>query len=507
VTAGLLGRSTDRSTLAGLLRAHAADAGRVLYRLEDGSSVTYGEQLRRSQETAAGLRARGAVPGDRVHLSLGNCPEFLDLWFATALSGTVMVPTSPQASEQELAHTLADARPVVVVRDAQEARALRVEPDDAPDVAPGPVSSILYTSGTTSRAKGVMITSDNLVGAGRAVADHLSMTAQDRWLVVLPLFHANAQFYCVMSALASGGSLALPPGFSASRWGHQAHELGATLGSLFAAPVRMILSKTEGVAQPRSLRAVLYAQNLTAPLARTFEERFRTRLIQLYGMTETVVPPTMNPVSDERRWDSIGRPLPGISIDLVQPDGRVDAGYGEMRVRGDFGRTLAAGYWGDPEATAAAFTEDGLRTGDLATRDDEGFLCFVDRVKDVIKRGGENIAASEVERVLCEHESVHDCAVVGIPDELRDEAVAAAVVLEADALLDQAALTAWCEARLSNFKVPTVIRFLDSLPRTSVGKIRKVELRSLLAQPLPPSTDPPANRSPLVLPAPVRSAR
>lgn len=499
VTAELLGQSTVRTTLSGLLRAHAADPGRVLYRLEDGSCVTYGEQLRRSQETAAGLRARGAVPGDRVHLSLGNCPEFLDLWFATALSGTVLVPTSPQASEQELAHTLADARPAVVVSDVREARALRVESDDEPDVEPGPVSSILYTSGTTSRAKGVMITSDNLVGAGTAVADHLSMTARDRWLVVLPLFHANAQFYCVMSALASGGSLALPPGFSASRWGHQAHELGATLGSLFAAPVRMILSKTEGVDQPCSLRAVLYAQDLTAPIARSFEERFRTRLVQLYGMTETVVPPTMNPVSEERRWDSIGRPLPGISIDLVQPDGRVDADHGEMRVRGVFGRTLAAGYWGDPEATAATFTQDGLRTGDLATRDGGGFLFFVDRVKDVIKRSGENISASEVERVLSEHESVDDCAVVGMPDEIRDEAVAAAVVLEAGASVDQAALTAWCQARLSSFKVPTVIRFLDSLPRTSVGKIRKVELRRLLAEPLPPLTDPPADGFPLVL--------
>lgn len=150
VTADLLGRSTVRTTLAGLLRAHAADPGRVLYRLEDGSCVTYGEQLRRSQETAAGLRARGAVPGDRVHLSLGNCPEFLDLWFASALSGTVLVPTSPQASERELAHTLADARPSVVVSDVREARALRVESDDEPDVEPGPVSSILYTSGTTT---------------------------------------------------------------------------------------------------------------------------------------------------------------------------------------------------------------------------------------------------------------------------------------------------------------------------------------------------------------------
>lgn len=454
----------------------------MLYRLEDGSFVTYAEQLRRSQETAAGLRARGAAPGDRVHISLSNCPEFLDVWFASALSGTVLVPTNPQASAQELAHTLADARPAVVVSDAEEARELRVETNGEPDVEPGPVSSILYTSGTTSRAKGVMITNTNLVSAGAAVADHLSMTAQDRWLVVLPLFHANAQFYCVMSALTSGCSLALPPRFSASRWGAQAHELGATLGSLFAAPVRMILAQSQEADRPCTLRAVLYAQNLTPTDALAFETRFQTRLVQLYGMTETVVPATMNPYSDERRWDSIGRPLPAVSIDLVQADGRVGTERGEMRIRGVFGRTLAAGYWGDPEATTATFTEDGLRTGDLATRDSEGFLYFVDRVKDVIKRSGENIAASEVERVLSEHDAVLDCAVVGIPDEMRDEAVAVAVVLAPDTSVDEAELTAWCEARLSSFKVPTVIRFLDSLPRTSVGKIRKVELRSRLTE-------------------------
>lgn len=474
---------TQRSgltTLSTLLRAHSSDPRRVLYRLEDGTSVSYAEQLRRSEETATGLRASGARPGDRVHVALGNCPEFLDLWFATALSGTVLVPTNPQASGEELAHTLADAQPAIIVSNPEQARALRWQPDGAPDVEPGPVSSILYTSGTTSRAKGVMITARNLVGVGAAVAEHLSMTEGDRWLVVLPMFHANAQFYCGMSALVSGGSLALPTGFSASRWGQQAHEMGATLGSLFAAPVRMILARSEGVDQRCSLRAVLYAQNLTPTAARIFEQRFGTRLVQLYGMTETVVPPTMNPLSEDRRWDSIGRPLPGVVVDLVQQDGGVDPGSGEMRIRGTYGDTLAAGYWGDPVATAETFTEEGLRTGDLATRGKGGFLYFVDRVKDVIKRSGENISASEVERIINQHEAVLDCAVVGVPDEMRDEAVAVAVVIQPGGSVTEVELAAWCRERLSGFKVPSVFRFMESLPRTSVGKIRKVELRARL---------------------------
>ncbi len=471
-------------TVGGLLRRHAADPGRVFLVLDDGLTVTYAEQLDRSRQAAAGLRRRGAHRGDRVHVQLANCREFFDVWFATALSGTVLVPTGPQSSTDELLHVLADAAPVVSLRTPADVDDLRSgdEPAAVDDVEPGAVAAILYTSGTTSRAKGVMVTDANYVAVGRAVADHLDVTAADRWLVALPLFHANAQYYCTMSALVQGASIALAPKFSASGWGPRARAAGATLGSLFAAPVRMILASPEQEHDADNrLRSVLFAQNLSTTDATAFERRFDTRLVQLYGMTETVLPPTMNPDDATRRWDSIGRPLPGVTVDLVDEQGAtVDgAGTGELRIGGRPGETLAAGYWHHPDVTAETFTGRGLRTGDLARRDDDGFLYFVDRSKDMIKRAGENVSAGEIERVAGDHPAVAECAAIAVPDPVKDEAILLVTVVREGGQLTAGDLLGWCAARLSPFKVPSSVVFVDALPRTSVGKIRKAALRSL----------------------------
>jgi crotonobetaine/carnitine-CoA ligase len=472
-------------TVPGLLRRHAADPRRVFAVLDGGVTVTYAEQLARSRRVAAQLRRRGARPGDRVHVQLPNCREFYDIWFATALSGTVLVPTNPQSSDDELAHVLRDAAPVVSVRDPAQAAALLAgaagEDADSP-AAPGALAAILYTSGTTSRAKGVMVTDANYAAVGRAVADHLSMTADYRWLVVLPLFHANAQYYCTMSALVSGASIALAPRFTARGWGRQAHESGATLASLFAAPVRMILAAApQPTDAANRLRAVLFAQHLSTADATAFESRFGTRLLQLYGMTETVLPPTVNPDDATRRWDSIGRPLPGVRIDLRDQDGTLveGPGTGEMVVRGRPGLTLAGGYWNNDRATHEVFTEDGLRTGDLARRTADGFLHFVDRSKDMIKRAGENVSAGEIERVANEHPAVAESAAIGVPDPVRDEAIVLVAAVRPGHRPSADDLIEWCARRLSPFKVPGTVVFVDALPRTSVGKIRKAELRAL----------------------------
>lgn len=506
--AGSREEAAGPDTVPGLLRRHAADPRRVFAVLDGGVTVTYAEQLARSRRVAAQLRRRGARPGDRVHVQLANCREFYDIWFATALSGTVLVPTNPQSSDDELAHVLRDAAPVVSVRDPAQAAALLAgttdgpdaartgaddgaadSPDDSPDdspgdglAAPGAPAAILYTSGTTSRAKGVMVTDANYVAVGRAVADHLSMTADDRWLVVLPLFHANAQYYCTMSALVTGASIALAPRFTARGWGRQAHESGATLASLFAAPVRMILAAApQPTDAANRLRAVLFAQNVSAADAAAFESRFGTRLLQLYGMTETVLPPTVNPDDATRRWDSIGRPLPGVRIDLLDQDGALveGPGTGEMVVRGRPGLTLAGGYWNNDRATHEVFTEDGLRTGDLARRTADGFLHFVDRSKDMIKRAGENVSAGEIERVANEHPAVAESAAIGVPDPVRDEAIVLVAAVRPGHRPSADDLIEWCARRLSPFKVPGTVVFVDALPRTSVGKIRKAELRAL----------------------------
>ncbi|WP_181781996.1 class I adenylate-forming enzyme family protein [Pseudonocardia pini] len=492
----------------GLLRAGArsrADAVFLLFAADadEPVEISYVEQLRRADETAGLLAGLGVGPGDRVHLMTPNRPEFLDVWFACARLGAVVVPVNPLSTSGEVAHQLADSRAVVSVVDpalratveaaagdravltldeivARRAGATPPPPHDRTDVA-----AIMFTSGTTSVPKGVQVTHANYLRAGRAVAEHLGLTAEDRWLVTLPLFHGNAQYYCLMSALVSGASVALTSRFSATGWPRQARDLRPTIASLFAAPIRMLLARSEPdpADVDTALRLVLFAQNLAEAQAAEFEARFGAPLVQLYGMTETVVPPFVNPLDERRRWDSIGLPLPGVRARVVDEQGDpVPAGTpGELQIGGTPGVDVTPGYDGRPEATAALFDGEWLRTGDLVRLDELGRAFFVDRAKDMVKRAGENVAASEVEQVLGAHPAVLESAVHGIPDPVYDEAIVAHVVLRPGSRAEPAELIEWCRERLSRFKVPETVVVREELPRTSVGKIRKDALRAEFA--------------------------
>jgi crotonobetaine/carnitine-CoA ligase len=504
-------------TPVGLLEQSAAVPARVFASVEDAAgdvrTVTYAEELERARATAAALAGLGIGPSDRVHIHLANCLEFFDLWFAAGLLGAVIVPTNPLSTTPELAHFLADSGAVVSVTttalagtvraaygpgsaaaviaiddpgpDGLAARAAPAARTDSPDplgehqAAPADVAAVLYTSGTTSLPKGVLVTHANYVAVGVAIAEHLRVTSDDRWLVVLPLFHANAQYYCTMSALVSGASVALAPSFSASRWGSQAERHGATLASLFAAPVRMILlSPPQAGDAANELRAVLFAQNVTDVQAAAFESRFHTRLVQLYGMTETVLPPIINPDSPARRWGSIGQAMPGVEVRLVADGRPVPAGsVGEIQVRAEPGRTVALGYLNQAEATTGTFADGWLRTGDLATADEDGYYMFVDRAKDVVKRSGENIAVTEVDTVVDAHPGVRESAAVGVPDPVRDQAIVVFVVADPTCPPTEDELGDWCREHLAPFKVPSGFVFVDALPKTSVGKINRQTLR------------------------------
>ena len=338
----------------------------------------------------------------------------------------------------------------------------------------------MYTSGTTSRPKGVLVTHANYLHVGEVVAQHLRVTPDDRMLITLPLFHANAQYYSTMSALVTGSGVIVMARFSASRWASVAKSHQATLASLFAAPIRMLLAQPRNEEDARNqLRAVLFSQNVTEEQLAEFEERFDCPLLQLYGMTETIAPPTLNPLYGERRNMTIGRPTLGARLRVVGEDGAEvkDGEVGELLVGGEPGTTLMAGYLGDDDATRAALVDGWLRTGDNVRVDEAGYLHFVDRAKDMIKRAGENVAASEIESTLNSHPAVFESAAIGVADAMRDEAIAAFVVLANEASVTENELTEWCASRLAAFKVPGSIEFVDSLPRTSVGKIQKEELR------------------------------
>jgi len=444
---------------------------------------------------------RGLTHGEKFNIHLGNCPELLVFWLAAARTGTVMVPTNPASTAEEMAYILAHSEARLAVTEARYGEACRAVRDRCPTLldvidvrplepllaglpdTPPPIAvtsrdevSMQYTSGTTSRPKGVLLTHANYLYGGEAMAKAMRVGPDDRHLIVLPLFHAGAQLHAFIPMLLAGGSVAVMERFSASRFIEQASRHGATLAALFAAPIRMLLSQQPSPADGKTrLRAVSYAQNITVQQFEEWHARFRASLMQIWGMTETMSLPLLQPLDLPRKPLSMGMPVLGYECKVVDDGGReVPTGtVGELIVRGEPGVSLMKGYFKNPEATAAALRDGWLYTGDNAWMDEDGYFFFVDRKKDMIKRAGENVSASEVEETLKQHPAVFDAAVVGVPDPLRDSAIKAYVILHDGARSDADELIAWCAARLSKFKVPEHVEFRATFPRTSVGKIQK----------------------------------
>lgn len=306
----------------------------------------------------------------------------------------------------------------------------------------------------------------------------IRLSPKDRQFIVLPLFHGNAQYYSAMSALTVGGSIAITERFSASRYFKQAKRLGATVGSLFAAPIRMILAQNTGD-KDHSLRIIWFAQSVTQQQLHLFERRFNVPLLQMYGMTETIGIPLMNPIDGVRKNMSMGKPTIGYEVKIINEDGiEVPIGQsGQIIVKGVPGRTLMKGYFKNHQATQDALRNGWLYTGDKGSVGEDGYFYFVDRIKDMIKRAGENVAANEVESVIAQHPNVFEVAVVGIPDDMCDEAIKAFVILNNGQQTTEEEILSLCRERLAKFKVPNFIEFVEQFPRTSVGKIQKHLLR------------------------------
>lgn len=472
----------------------------------DGSTRTwtYAEFDDLVARVAGGLEARGVAAGKSVHLALTSSPTFVAVWLASIGLGAWIVPSDPSATSRELAGHLERTRPVVGLCGGPRADAYRaavaelarppiVEVVDEADTElsglmgdpagwstrplPGPRNraAVMFTSGTTSAPKGVEITQANYAFAGDVMAAAAGLGRDDRQLVVLPLFHANAQYYSFASAISVGASVALVHAFSASRFLSQAARHRATHASLFAAPIRMILARGSTPVDGLRLRHCWYAQNLTDDQYEEIARLLGCRPRQLYGMTETI-PAVLTCREIDAAPDVMGIPTVGCQVDVWGPD-RAPAApgeVGEVVVRGEPGVTLFAGYLDDPDTTAASFADGWFRTGDLATRDDDGRFRFAGRRSDVLKVSGENVSVVEIEAVIAEHPSVLEVAVTGEPDPVRDEVPVAFVVPHPERpplAIDE--LRAWCEARLAKSKRPHRFELVDELPRTSVGKIRK----------------------------------
>lgn len=481
---------------------------------EKSTSYTYAEFDCIVNQLSNGLTSLGVRKGDKVNLHLTNCPEFLFSMFAIAKLGAVMVPTNPLSPPAELSYPVRHSDSVVSITQPDLLSGVLSIMDSCPKldhvVVTGPKdtelaatnftdliedqysdletitldpldeAAILYTSGTTSRPKGVLVTHGNYVYLSEVVSKTMRLGPDDRQFITLPLFHANAQYYSFMTALNVGASVALMPRFSASRFMDQARRYNCTVTSLFAAPIRMIL------AQPRKrsdrdniLRLVIFAQNVTEAQLGEWDDRFGAPMMQIYGMTETMGQPLVNPLDYDRDNMTIGMPSLGYECKVVDEDGNeVEEGVsGELLVKGKPGATIMKGYFKDSDTTKKTIRNGWLWTGDMVRVDPDGYFRFVDRSKDMIKRAGENIAAGEVEAVIKQHSAVADAVVIGVTDSMRDESVKAFVILKAESKATEIEIIEYCKARLSKFRVPEFVEFRNDFPRTSVGKIQKHILR------------------------------
>ena len=492
----------------------AGDRPFLVWEGNDGAvrQWSYAEFGELADDVAGFLAARGVQRGDAVHVALSNSPAFVAVWLAVTVLGATLVPSDPEASARELADSMRRTGAVAGIGSVRragryrEAAAARpsvhvtlVDEDDTvlsairgggtlPAAPPGPGErlAVMFTSGTTSQPKGVVLTQANYAFTGDVMAAAAALGPGDRQLVALPMFHANAQYYSFAAAISVGASVALLSRFSASGFAAQAARHQATHASLFAAPVRMILARSAGRPDGLRLRHCWYAQNLTTAQYDGIAGLLGCRPRQLYGMTETG-PAVITSHPLDAAADVMGTVTPGCAVELRAPGAgaEVPAGaVGEIVVGGERGRQVFAGYLDDPDTTERSFDGGWFRTGDLAYADDQGRFRFAGRRGDILKVSGENVSTVEVESVLAAHPAVFEAAVVGEPDPVRDEVPVAYVVLHETASgVSAGELTAWCAARLSPAKRPRELRFVAELPRTSVGKIRKFLLTGDQRQP------------------------
>lgn len=510
---------TFQQLWADAVKAHGDRTFLVFSEPASSTSWTYVEFDRLVAQTADRMADAGLEHGDAVHLALRNSPAFVLIWLAAARLGAWIVPVDPASTARDIASQIrrtqpklgfyAESRKTVYLAGAAEHLQLTValtesiadtlpgssllamhsdvvelDPIEQSVVLPSDRLAVMFTSGTTSEPKGVILTQQNYFRLAHSMADIIALLPEHRWLVTLPMFHANGQFYCFSPAIATGASVALTSAFSASGWFAQAAELNITHTSLFAAPIRMILARRTEDTPRVQLEHVWFAQSLGEDHYREFAEYVGCQPRQLYGMTETTSIVTGD-LALTPRPDVIGMPIPGRRLELLDPvTGRPVAQYqpGVITVQGLPGVDLFAGYLNDPATTAHSFSirngESWFSTGDLARADADGTLRFMGRIDDVIKVSGENVSLTEVEAVVSQAPGVLEAAVVARPDPLRDQVPVAYVVARDSKhppVPEQ--LAAWAELNLPSHSRPREWTIIDELPRTSVGKIRRFQLQ------------------------------
>jgi O-succinylbenzoate-CoA ligase len=491
--------------------AHHADRFPVRVALSAGTEeVTYAQLQQRTEQTAGALRAAGIGSGDVVAVLLHNSLRFVDLMFACAHLGAVFMPLNWRLAGPELQYIVEHAEATALVsepelaslsdglvapelirlqlgapsgEDWQPLEELIAGSDPVTEAAPisgEAVMRLMYTSGTTSRPKGAMITYDNLYWKCATHAVELGFTSADRGLACGPLYHVGALDITLTNVLYVGGSVHVLPRFDAAAALEAIERHRITNVWLAPAMVNLIVAEpTLAQRDCSSVRLIVDGgEKMPLPLINKVLSAFPGAWFSdAYGLTETVSGDTyLDKGKSLDKLGSVGKPVLHTEVQILDPaDTPVPAGQiGEICLRGP---KVFKGYWRDPEATARALRGGWFHTGDLGYLDEDGFLFVVDRLKDMIISGGENIASLEVERAVYEHPAVLEAAVVASPDPRWSEVPVAYVVLAAGEELTEEELSVFCLERLAKYKAPKAFRFVDALPRNPSGKILKRVLR------------------------------
>jgi long-chain acyl-CoA synthetase len=495
-------------------RSVAAELGGATCVFADAGRLSYGALDRQSDALAESLAARGLQPGDRVGLLCPNGTDFVIAYLGVLKAGGTLVPLNVLLHPRELGYILADSGARGLIHhqafDTAAAQAsegldpgLRVRIGDPGDTSPAgvvslaelisdpspspppldldpqdSVAAILYTSGTTGRPKGAMLTHANLVADSTSVVQALDITRDDRLLVVLPLFHAFAATVGMLTPLLNGCALVPVPRFDPKLVTQAIADHQATIFLGVPSMYGSLLRLDDGmVAQWARIRlCVSGGAALPAAVLADFETRFRVPILEGDGPTECSPVTCVNPPNGVRKPGSVGPPIPGVEMRILDPSGQEvpDGTAGEVCVRGP---NVMKGYYNLPEATREAFFGDWFRTGDLGLRDADGYFYLVDRIKDLIIVNGMNVYPRVIEEVLYAHPAVAEAAVVGDPDQRHGEIPVAHLSLKPDATASPAELRDWCRGRLGRHEVPRRFEIHGALPRNASGKILKRELR------------------------------
>jgi len=516
--ATILGRNMNlRKLLERKVRQHG-DKPFIIFLDKDLNEeiMTYGEFDETVNRLANWLLERGIGKGDFVLVHLPNSTGFVVAVHACTKIGAIMIPSIifDVADDLEYKLNFSEAKMVITdgsyypifesIRDkcpsVKDILIYRSEEEipgtyswakvlaDAPvELKPVEIDSLdtaqmLFTSGTTARPKGVILTHANFLYIGEVCAKSFAVTPDDRYLLVLPLFHVNAQCISYWPCLTAGASIVICETFSASAFSSLVRKYDCTICSIVSATLRMILAQEENPLDRESkMWRCPYAIAITDQEWDTFERRFDTTLIDLYGLTETLAPCTIMPIWGEHRRGSVGWPNPGMEVKIVDDNrNEVPVGEtGEIAIKGEPGISLFKEYYKNPEATSHDLVDGWFFSGDYGKIDEDGYVYFIDRKKDVIQRAAENISAPEVERVLSDHPAVEESCVIAVPDPVRDEAVMAIIRFSEGASATEEELTQFCRERMAKFKVPQHYIFQkEEFPKTSIGKLRKNIIRA-----------------------------